>query len=112
MMQMMAPVVAKEEGIQATDYRDVLKALKTQQLGKDDVVPWYHEIIGKIEDTIRREHIITLPQRKMQMRLASEAETAPAGTAHGSAAVHRQSRRTRHLRADHGQSQRRQDRFV
>jgi len=82
MMQMMAPVVAKEEGIQATDYRDVLKALKKQQLGKDDVVPWYHEIIGKIEDTIRREHIITLPQRKMQMRLASEAETAAVPAPH------------------------------
>jgi len=82
MMQMMAPVVAKAEGIQATDYRDVLKALKKEQLGKDDVVPWYHEIIGKIEDIIRREHIITLPQRKMQMRLASEAETAAVAAPH------------------------------
>lgn len=82
MMQMMAPVVAKAEGIQATDYRDVLKALKKQQLGKDDVVPWYHEIIGHIEDIIRREHIITLPQRKMQMRLASEAETAAVPAPH------------------------------
>ncbi len=82
MMQMMAPVVAKAEGIDATDYRDVLKSLKKQQLGKDDVVPWYHEIIGKIEDTIRREHIITLPQRKMQMRLASEAETAAVPAPH------------------------------
>ena len=81
-MQMMAPVVAKEEGIESNDYRDVLKALKKQQLGKDDVVPWYHEIIGKIEDTIRREHIITLPQRKMQMRLASEAETAAVPAPH------------------------------
>lgn len=81
-MQMMAPVVAKAEGIQATDYRDVLKSLKKEQLGKDDVVPWYHEIIGKIEDIIRREHIITLPQRKMQMRLASEAETAAVPAPH------------------------------
>nr|WP_199041347.1 DUF885 domain-containing protein [Dyella sp. ASV24] len=82
MMQMLAPVVAKAENIQATDYRDVLKALKKEQLGKDDVVPWYHEIIGHIEDTIRREHIITLPERKMQMRLASEAETAAVPAPH------------------------------
>jgi uncharacterized protein (DUF885 family) len=81
-MQMIAPIVAKDEGIQATDYRDVLKALKTQQLGKDDVVPWYHEVIGKIQDIIRREHIITLPQREMQMRLASEAETASTPAPH------------------------------
>jgi uncharacterized protein (DUF885 family) len=82
MMQMMAPVVAKAEGIPSTDYREVLKALKKQQLGKDDVVPWYHEIIGKIQDIIRREHIITLPQREMQMRLASEAETAAVPAPH------------------------------
>ena len=82
MMQMMAPVVAKAENIQATDYRDVLKALKKEQLGKDDVVPYYHQVIGQIEDTIRREHIITLPQRKMQMRLASEAETAAVPAPH------------------------------
>jgi hypothetical protein len=76
MMQVLAPVVAKAEGIDATDYRDVLKALKRQQLGKKQVAPWYHEVLGHIEDTIRRERIVTLPQRKMQMRLASEAESA------------------------------------
>ncbi|OOG37486.1 DUF885 domain-containing protein [Rhodanobacter sp. C05] len=75
-MQMLAPVVAKAEGIEATDYRDVLKALKKQQLPKDQVLPWYHDVLGQIEATIRREHIVTLPQRKMQMRLASDAENA------------------------------------
>lgn len=76
MMQVLAPAVAKAEGIDATDYRDVLKALKKQQLGKDQVVPWYHEVLGRIEQTIQREGIVTLPQRKMQMRLASDAEAA------------------------------------
>ncbi|HET7330930.1 DUF885 domain-containing protein [Dyella sp.] len=81
-MQMMAPIVAKEEGISSTDYRDVLKALKKQQLGKDQVMPWYHEVIGKIEDTIRREHIVTLPQRDMQIHVASEAEAASTPAPH------------------------------
>jgi len=81
-MQMMAPVVAKDEGISSNDYRDVLKALKKQQLGKDQVMPWYHEVIGKIEDTIRREHIVTLPKREMQIHLASEAETAATPAPH------------------------------
>ncbi len=76
MMQVLAPTVAKAEGIPSTDYRDVMKALKKQQLGKDDVMPWYHEVLGHIEDTIRTQHIVTLPQRKMQMRVASEAESA------------------------------------
>ena len=105
MLQVLAPTVAKAEGIDATDYRDVLKALKKQQLGKDQVVPWYHEVLGRIEQIIRRERIVTLPQRKMQMRLASEAESGTgARTAHGPAAVRQQPRRTGHLRADHGQS--------
>lgn len=81
-MQVMAPVVAKDEGLPSNDYRDVLKALKKQQLGKNDVEPWYHQVIAKIEDIIRREHIVTLPQRDMQMRLASEAETASTPAPH------------------------------
>lgn len=81
-MQMMAPVVAKAEGISSSDYRDVLKALKRQQLGKDEVVPWYHEVTGKIEDTIRTQHIVSLPQRAMQMRLASDAEAASTPAPH------------------------------
>ena len=81
-MQMMAPIVAKEEGISSNDYRDVLKALKKQQLGKDEVMPWYHEVIGKIQDTIRNEHIVTLPQREMQIHMASEAETAATPAPH------------------------------
>ncbi len=81
-MQMMAPVVAKAEGIDATDYRDVMKALKKDQLSRAQVQPWYHEVLGHIEDTIRREHIVTLPQRKMQMRLASDAEAAQVPAPH------------------------------
>ena len=76
MMQAMAPTVARAEGIRASDYRDVLKALKRQQLSRDQVEPWYHEVLGHIEDIIRRERIVTLPQRQMQMRVASEAESA------------------------------------
>lgn len=81
-MQMMAPVVAKAEGINATDYREVMKALKKQQLAKDQVMPWYSEVIAKIEDIIRRESIVTLPQRKMAMRLASDAEAAAVPAPH------------------------------
>jgi uncharacterized protein (DUF885 family) len=81
-MQMMAPVVAKAENIQATDYRDVLKALKKQQLAKDQVMPWYHEVIAKIEDVIRRERIVTLPERKMAIRMASDAEAAAVPAPH------------------------------
>jgi len=75
-MQALAPLVAKEHGLAETDYRAVIKALKKDQLAKDQVEPYYHEVIGKVEDIIRREHIVTLPERAMIMRVGSEAETA------------------------------------
>ncbi|HEV2621895.1 MAG TPA: DUF885 domain-containing protein [Frateuria sp.] len=81
-MQVLAPTVAKAEGIDATDYRQVWQALKKQQLTRDQVEPWYHQVLGHIEDTIRRENIITLPKRQMQMRLASEAEAAQVPAPH------------------------------
>lgn len=75
-MQMLAPVVAKAEGIAATDYHEVLKALKKQQLDRDSIEPYYHEVIGKIETIIREQNLVSMPQRAMIMRLASEAESA------------------------------------
>jgi hypothetical protein len=75
-MQALAPLVAKEHGLAVTDYREVIRALKQEQLTKDQVEPYYHEIIGRVENIIRREHIVTLPERAMIMRLASEAENA------------------------------------
>jgi hypothetical protein len=75
-LQQLAPVVAKAEGLPDGDYRDVLKALKKKQLAKDQVVPTYHAVIGKIEDTIRKQRIVELPKRELAMRLASEAENA------------------------------------
>lgn len=72
----LAPLVAKERGFADSDYRAVIRALKKEQIAKDQVEPLYREIIGKIEEIIRREKILTLPGRPMRMRLASEAENA------------------------------------
>ncbi|MFY9923238.1 MAG: DUF885 family protein, partial [Opitutaceae bacterium] len=54
----------------------VVRRLKKEQLGPSEIEPYYHEVIAKIEETIRRERIATLPDRPMVMRLASEAESA------------------------------------
>jgi len=75
-LQALAPVVAKAEGLPDGDYREVLKALKKKQLAKDKVEPTYHDVLLKIEDTIRKQRIVELPKRQMAMRLASEAENA------------------------------------
>ncbi|HEX6612810.1 MAG TPA: DUF885 domain-containing protein [Rhodanobacteraceae bacterium] len=75
-MEILAPYVAKAEGTKATDYRDVIKALKKDQLDRDSIEPYYHQVIGKIEDIIRTQKLVSLPERQMQMRVASEAESA------------------------------------
>jgi uncharacterized protein (DUF885 family) len=76
-MQQIAPIIAKAHGFPSGDYRDVIRSLKTQQLGRDAVEPYYrNEVIPAIERAIVANHVVDLPQRPMIMRLASEAENA------------------------------------
>jgi len=74
-MQALAPLVAREKGIQATDYRAVLRELKKKQVVGEAILPHYEERIRSLEEIIRKERIVTLPERPMKMRLASEAES-------------------------------------
>jgi hypothetical protein len=74
-MESLAPLVAKEKGIQATGYRDVLRELKKKQITGDAILPHYEERIKALEEIIRREKIVTLPNRPMKFRLASAAES-------------------------------------
>jgi uncharacterized protein (DUF885 family) len=75
-MRALSPLVAKENNFPDPDYRAVIRELKKTQLTKDNVQAWYGEVLGHLEDDIRREKIVTLPDRAMSMRLASDAETA------------------------------------
>lgn len=75
-MQTVAAKVAKERNLPSADYRDVIKALKKEQLKADEVMPLYHDRLNQIESIIRREHLVTLPERPCIIRLASAAETA------------------------------------
>ena len=59
-----------------TDYRDVIRALKAKQITGEAILPLYLKRLDILEQTIRREGIVTLPDRKAQIRLASEAESA------------------------------------
>lgn len=75
-MQTIAALVAKERNLPDPDYRAVVRELKKAQLTRDAVEPFYRDVIGRIEEIIRREQIVALPARPMIMRLASEAESA------------------------------------
>jgi uncharacterized protein (DUF885 family) len=75
-MQALAPLVAQQRGFEATDYRDVIRELKKEQLVGEAILPHYQQRIKDLEELIRRERVVTLPERDMRMRLASEAESA------------------------------------
>jgi hypothetical protein len=75
-MQTIASKIAKERKLAPSDYRSVIQTLKKDQLKADDVLPQYHKRLAEIEDIIRREHLVTLPDRPAIIRLATAAETA------------------------------------
>jgi Bacterial protein of unknown function (DUF885) len=75
-MQELAPQVAKQRGFKTTDYREVIRLLKREQLVGKAILPHYEQRIKEIERIIQREHLVTLPKRSMRFRLASEAESA------------------------------------
>ncbi len=75
-MKTLAPLVAKEQKIKATDYRDVIRALKARQVTGPAILPLFEGRNASLEEMIRRENVVTLPERKAVIRLASEAESA------------------------------------
>ncbi|HTB20421.1 MAG TPA: DUF885 domain-containing protein [Bryobacteraceae bacterium] len=75
-MQPIAAKIAKERHLPSANYRDVIRELKKEQIPGDQVLPHYQKRLAEIEDIIRREHLVTLPDRPAIIRLASAAETA------------------------------------
>ena len=75
-MQALAPVVAKAKGIQASDYRDVIRAMKKETIPNDQLEARYKLVNTELEKAIRRERVVDVPNRPMVMRLASDAESA------------------------------------
>ena len=75
-MRTLAPLVARENGLSVTDYREVLRELKKQQIVGEAILPHYQKRMRDLEEIIRREGVVTLPAREARIRLASEAESA------------------------------------
>jgi len=75
-MKPLAEQVAKKYNLPSSDYRDVIKFLKKDQIIGDSIMPVYKRHLADIEEIIRKQHLVTLPNRPAIIRLASEAETA------------------------------------
>ncbi|MEJ2513624.1 MAG: DUF885 domain-containing protein [Gammaproteobacteria bacterium] len=75
-MRALAPLVAAARGWEESDYRVLLGRLKSEQLAPDEILPWYQEVLAKLEQTIVAEDVVTLPERDAIIRLGTEAESA------------------------------------
>ena len=74
-MQAVAAQVASEKGLPSADYREVIKALKKDQLVGDAILTHYQERLKQIEQIIRDKQILTLPDRAARIRIATAAES-------------------------------------
>lgn len=75
-MQTLAVLIAERDGLPSSDYRDVLRELKKHQLVGDAILPYYQKIVREMEERIEKAGVVTLPERDMRIRVASEAEAA------------------------------------
>lgn len=75
-MQAVAAQIAKQKGYKSADYRNVILELRKDQLVGEAILPHYHERLKQIEEIIRRERLVSLPQRSARIRLATAAESA------------------------------------
>ncbi len=75
-MKSVAAQVAKQRNLPSSDYRDVVRELKKQQLVGDAILPFYENRLHQIEQIIVQHQIVSLPSRSAKIRIATAAETA------------------------------------
>ena len=75
-MKPIAARIAEARKLPSSDYRDVIRVLKKEQLGPTDIMPHYQKRLAEIEDIVRKNRLVALPSRPAIIRLASAAETA------------------------------------
>jgi len=75
-MKPIAAQIATERHLASSDYRDVIRKLKTQQLVGEAILPFYQERLKQVEKIIVDKQIVSLPDRPARIRIATPAETA------------------------------------
>lgn len=81
-MEALAPQVAAKFGFAVTDYPSVITELKKTIVPSAELEKFYAGVLAQIEDKIRAEEIITLPDYPVLMRLGTEAENAASPAPH------------------------------
>ncbi len=82
-MDSLARVIAAQRGYKSSNYRDVIRELKKKnRVPADKVEPLYRAQLAQIEETLRKENIVTLPKRDAVIRLSTPAEAAASPAPH------------------------------
>jgi hypothetical protein len=81
-MAPLAAEIAKEHGWKSTDYRDVIRELKKQQITGDAILPFYENRLHEIEKIIVAHQLVSLPDRPAIIRLGTAAESAQSPAPH------------------------------
>jgi hypothetical protein len=81
-MMALAPLVAKQKGFETNDYREVIELLKKDQIYGDALLEKYRSIMLSLDEIIKTNHLVSLPNEPARMRMASSAETAQQPAAH------------------------------
>jgi hypothetical protein len=75
-MKALALRIAERRGWEDKRLVPVMRKLKEEQIPQDQILEVYKDRLAQIEEIIRREDIITLPERAASIRMATEAESA------------------------------------
>lgn len=75
-MKKVAAQVAAARHLPSSDYRDVIRELKKQQITGDAILPFYKNRLHEVESIIKVHELVTLPSRPARIRIATPAETA------------------------------------
>ena len=75
-MKPIAAQIAEEKHLPSNDYRDVIRQLKKQQIVGDAILPFYQRRLKQIEQIVKENQLVSMPDRPAQIRLATAAESA------------------------------------
>jgi len=84
-MRQLAPLVVQAKGLKVSDPNDpveVIRALKQDTIPNDQLETHYRKVIDAIDPLIHEHGIVDVPQRPMQMRVGSAAESAASPAPH------------------------------
>ena len=74
-MKPIAARIAQQRQLASSDYRDVMRELKKEQIVGEAILPLYQGRLTEIEKIITEHQIVSLPDRPARIRLATAAES-------------------------------------